>query len=433
MSKKMFVILKREFITRVRSKFFIIGTLIFPFIIALIFGGYYFFNKISQPSTKSFYVIDKSNLVYDKLTKSLNDTLQNGKPRFEFINYESEDKNLEQEIGNIQEDIMNGKIYGYMIIPEDIITSREIKYTAENVGDFDDQSIISNSISDIIKRYRFKKLGLDANKINQAIAKSKVSLKTSQITKEGEVEKSGASSFVLSYIMTYIMLLMILIYGQITMRSVISEKNERITESIVSAIKPFNLMLGKIAGICLLGIVQLLVFGLIITAIVKYQEPLLGGLGLGNSSLMGIISQIQFTPFVFGSFIFYFLLGFVFYSSLAAAVGAMVSTEDEGQQFFQPIMILLLLSFFMVMAVVQNPGTSMAFWGSLIPFFTPIVMFGRIAATSPALPSGFFISIFTMAGSTALLIWLTAKIYRVGILMYGKKASLKEVFKWLKY
>jgi ABC-2 type transport system permease protein len=148
---------------------------------------------------------------------------------------------------------------------------------------------------------------------------------------------------------------------------------------------------------------------------------------------MQVISDIHFTPFIFATFLFYFVVGFIFYSSLAAAIGAMVSTTDEGQQFFQAVVFLLLISFFMVMSVVQNPNTGLAFWGSLVPFFTPVVMFGRITATSPTLPSGFYLSIFTLLGSTALLIWLTAKIYRVGILMYGKKASLKEVVKWIRY
>lgn len=433
MSKKMFVILKREFFTRARSKSFIIGTLIFPLLLVLIFGGYYFFSKMSQPSTKSFYVVDKSDLVYEKLSRSLQDTLKTGAPRFEFIKYNNTENNFDRQIEKIRQDVINEKVYGYMIIPENIIEQRKIEYKASNVGDFEDQRIIRNTISDIIKSHRLENLGLDSDKIEEEISKSRVRLATSQITEEGEVEKSGGASFLLSYIMTYIMFLMIIIYGQITMRSVITEKNERITESIVSAVKPFSLMSGKILGICLLGLVQMLVFGLIISILVGYQEPIFSRFGLENSGLMQVISDIHFTPFIFATFLFYFVVGFIFYSSLAAAIGAMVSTTDEGQQFFQAVVFLLLISFFMVMSVVQNPNTGLAFWGSLVPFFTPVVMFGRITATSPTLPSGFYLSIFTLLGSTALLIWLTAKIYRVGILMYGKKASLKEVVKWIRY
>jgi ABC-2 type transport system permease protein len=265
MSKKMFVILKREFFTRARSKSFIIGTLIFPLLLVLIFGGYYFFSKMSQPSTKSFYVVDKSDLVYEKLSRSLQDTLKTGAPRFEFIKYNNTENNFDRQIEKIRQDVINEKVYGYMIIPENIIEQRKIEYKASNVGDFEDQRIIRNTISDIIKSHRLENLGLDSDKIEEEISKSRVRLATSQITEEGEVEKSGGASFLLSYIMTYIMFLMIIIYGQITMRSVITEKNERITESIVSAVKPFSLMSGKILGICLLGLVQMLVFGLIIS------------------------------------------------------------------------------------------------------------------------------------------------------------------------
>jgi ABC-2 type transport system permease protein len=192
-------------------------------------------------------------------------------------------------------------------------------------------------------------------------------------------------------------------------------------------------MLGKIAGICALGITQLAIFGGFVFFAVTYGEPLFKHFGVDTPEILDIIRQIHFTGPIFAFMIIFFLLGFVFYSTLFAAVGAMVNTEDEGQQFMLPLIFLLTIGYFIMFTVARNPETARAFWISLIPFFTPSVMFARIAVSDPLLPSGAILSIFTMVVSTMLLIMLTAKVYRVGILLYGKKPSLKETVKWIRY
>jgi len=156
-------------------------------------------------------------------------------------------------------------------------------------------------------------------------------------------------------------------------------------------------------------------------------------MGVETPKLLNIIGNLQFTPVVFAFFILYFFMGFLLYATLFAAVGSMVNTTDEGQQFLTPIIFLNIIGFFIMITVAQNPDTPAAFWASLIPFFTPSVMFARIAVSHPTLPSGAILSIFTMGISIYLIISLVAKIYRVGILMYGKKPSLKEAIKWIKY
>ena len=226
---------------------------------------------------------------------------------------------------------------------------------------------------------------------------------------------------------------MLMVYGAMLMRSVIEEKSQRITETIISSIKPIELMMGKILGICGLGLTQLILMGAIILAIVHFGESIFVKMGVNIPELFKILQQINFSPAVFIFMILFFLMGFVFFSSLFAAVGAMVTTEDEGQQMQMPLVFIVLISYFVMFSVAKNPETPMALWTSLIPFFTPLVMFTRIAVSDPILPSGAIISIFTMLLSTILLIWLVAKIYRVGILMYGKKASFKEAIKWIRY
>jgi len=433
MNMKVFAVIKREYLTRVRTKGFIIGTFLFPMILVLIFGGYFIFQTVFAPSTQTYNIIDQTGRIFNEFSRMQSDTLRNGQPKYRFIKEEVTPAGLEPTVVDLQNKVLEAEIEGYIIIPEDIVDSKVISYSARNVSDFEMQESFSWSFSRIVTDMRLEDRGFPVDEIRHEMNLGRVRLKSRQVTEKGEIEKSGGASFALSYLLTYVIILMMMIYGQTLMRSVIEEKTQRITETIVSSIKPIELMLGKIAGICGLGITQLVVFGGIIILMLNYAEPIFKQFGIEAPNVLGFVKQIHFSSNVFAFMIIFFLLGFVFFSSIFAAVGAMVNTEDEGQQYQMPLMILIWIGFFIMLTVAKNPETTRAFWISLFPLFTPIVMFSRIAVSDPILPSGAYLSIFTMTASTVLLILLVAKIYRVGILMYGKKASLKEAIKWIRY
>ena len=433
MNKKVFAIIGREFITRARTKGFIIGTLIMPLMLVLIFGGIFIFSMLFKPSTRTYYVVDQTGKIYDEFVRMLPDTLKNGQLKYQFIKQEISVADVDSTLlAEYQGLVRQKKIDGYLVIPEDIVDSTKVTYSARNVSDFDQQQEFRRALSRIVANIRLENKGLSPDEIRREMWLGNVRLVSRQVTKEGEVEKSGVSSFILTYFLTYIMLLMIMIYGQTLMRSVIEEKSQRITETIISSIKPIELMMGKIIGVCGLGLTQLILMGLLILAVVHFSESIFGGIGVNIPELIQVVKQIDFSPTVFGFMILFFLVGFVFYASLYAAIGAMVSTDDEGQQIQFPIIFLVLIGFFIMFSVAKNPETPMAFWTSLIPTFTPLVMFARVAVSDPILPSGAILSIFTMIGSTVLLIMLIAKIYRVGILMYGKRPYLPDIIKWLR-
>ncbi|RKY89785.1 hypothetical protein DRQ09_00800 [candidate division KSB1 bacterium] len=433
MNKKVLAVIKREYVTRVRTKGFIIGTLIFPTILTFLFVGIFLFAKFFRPSTKKYYVIDQTGQIYKDFVNMLSDTLENGEPKYLFFEKKVSAENLDTIIEEYQKLVLEKKIDGYLLIPEDLIDVREVRYAARSVSNFDEQRGFSNALSRIVTNLRLERKGLSPDEIRKEMALGRVRLVSKQVTKEGEIRKSGEGSFILTYILSYLLLILIMVFGQTITRSVIEEKSQRITEMIISSIKPVELMLGKIAGICLLGLTQLFVVGVIILLAVTYGEVLFVRFGVNRPEILNIVRNIEFSPVVFAFMLLFFFMGYIFYASLFAAIGAMVNTEDEGQQFLFPIIILVLIGYFIMFSVAQNPETSTAFWVSLIPCFTPVVMFARIAVTDPSLPKGAFLSIFTMGISTVLLIMLVAKIYRVGILMYGKKPSLKEVFKWIRY
>ncbi len=433
MSKKVFAIIEREYVTRAKTKGFIIGTILFPVILVLIFSGIFIVRTLFKPSTRTYYIVDQTGMIFDEFARIQSGQLKSGEPKYRFTLKKVPSDSLEASLVTFQSKVMQKEIYGYLIIPKDVVESRKVRYSAKNVSDFEEQGSFEDTLSWIVTNYRLESKGLPADEIRKEMDQGRVRLISHQVTEKGEIKKSGISSYILTYILTYVMFLMMMIYGQILMRSVIEEKSQRITESIVSAIKPLELMFGKIVGVCGLGLTQLVIFGGFMLAAVTFAEPLFRRFGLSSPEFLRIIRQLHFTAPVFGFMILFFLLGFVFYSGLYAALGAMVNTEDEGQQYQMPLIFFFIMGYFIMFTVAQNPDTTRAFWVSLFPPFTPMVMFARIAVSDPILPSGAYLSILTMVVSTAILIFIVSKIYRVGILMYGKKPSLKEAVKWIRY
>ncbi len=433
MNKKVLTVIKREFITRVRTRGFIIGTLLFPLLIILIFGSIYVFSKFFQPSTRTYTIIDETGRIYQDFVKSMPDTLKNGKPKYLFNEINLVDNNKDEVIKDLQNAINSKELDGYLVIPSDIIEIRKVYYAARNVSDFVEQREFSRAISRLVVNMRLEKKGYPAEEIRSEMNQGWVNLVTAQVTKKGEVSKDSTSNYMMTYLLSYFLMLFIMIYGQTVTRSVIEEKSQRITETIISSVKPGELMLGKLIGISMTGILQMIVFGGFLFALANYGAPLMMQVGLPQGKFMSLIQNLQLSIPVFIFLLLFFVMGYAIYAILFAAVGAMVNTEDEGQQFLFPIIILNIVGFFIMISVAKNPDTSAAFWASLFPFFTPVVMFCRIAVSDPVMPSGAYISIVILAAAIFFFFKLVSRIYRVGILMYGKKPSLKETWKWLKY
>lgn len=431
-NKKLGAVIKREFITRVKTKGFIIGTLIFPLIIALLIGGVFIFGKFFQPSTRNYAIIDETGKYYYEFSAMLQDTLKSGEPKYVF---RQEDASADREslISNLQKRINDKTLNGYLVFPKDILESRKAVFSGRNVSDFEEQRDFERVLYRITGNLRLEQENLPADKIREEMAKSYIRLESSQVTSKGEVSKNVASNYLMTYLLSYFLMLFIMTYGQTVTRSVIEEKSQRITETIISSIKPRDLMLGKLAGISLAGILQMLVFGVFLYLFAMYGSSILTSAGIRSGEFLEIVKNLKLSFPVLFFFIFYFVLGYALYAALFAGVGAMVNTEDEGQQFLLPIIFLNIISFFIMISVAKNPDTAAAFWISLFPFFTPVVMFCRIAVSDPVIPSGAYISIVIMIGFVYLMLRIVGKIYRVGILMYGKKPSLKEAVKWIKY
>jgi ABC-2 type transport system permease protein len=418
---KIILIIQREFLTRVRKKTFIIGTILFPVLyLALIFGSTYIADKTREDL--KIALIDGSGLFTKDQIEQVN-----GK----------DTSNTIQLIQSNKERVMGGfdslGFDGYLVIPENFKwqtgTDSLVVNTKKSYG-LGALNPIEKKINALWNKIKHDSLGIDVNK--ETLLNKSISLK---LHNEKNRNADAVAASTIGYVCGFLMYLILLLYGSQVMMGVTEEKTSRIAEVVVSSVKPFQLMIGKIVGIGMVALTQFLIWIACIFLIFNL------GKASGNSSetSFAIVAQIQhvFTSvdiyLTVGCFIFYMLGGFFFYSSLYAAIGSAINEDmREAQSLSFPITMLVIFSIFLMAPTISNPGSPVAVWASIIPFSSPIVMMARIPFgvpnTVPWWQLG--LSMVLLIAGFMLTTWFAARIYRTGILMYGKKPSWKEMLKW---
>ncbi|MFZ9387037.1 MAG: ABC transporter permease [Chitinophagaceae bacterium] len=420
--KKILLIIKREYLTRVRKKTFIIGTLLFPILyLLLIFGTGYLAEKsrqnlriaVSDPSglfTRE--ALDYQNAADKSSTLVLVQPEDSG-----YFNYDS------------------AGFDGYVEIPalnwEQPVSSLLQMKTRKSygIGSTGQVEAKLNRLWDEIKNER---LGIDEAK-RRVLVQNRLNLNPVNETDEkADARLSSAIGFACGFLIYFI----ILIYGSQVMMGVMEEKTNRIAEIIVSSVKPFQMMLGKIIGIAMVALTQFVLWILFVLIIYNVTAGLTSGSGGAANEIVGGIQQI-FTsvnlPLTLICFAFYFLGGFFFYSSIYGAIGSAINEDvREAQSLSFPVTMLVIISIVLMTSAVNDPTSPMAFWASIIPFSSPIVMMARVPygvpGTVPWWQLG--LSMGMLIAGFMFTTWFAAKIYRTGILMYGKKASWKEMLRW---
>ena len=417
--KNIILIAKREFFTQVKKKSFIILTLLTPLLI-IVFGGVVSLMFQANETQMQISVIDKSGLFKDKLKSDQN-------IRYVFSSEETE-KSLIKALETTEE--MNA----VMIIPKKEIHKLENSIevlTNKNLSNEARKNIAGN-ISEIIKAEKINALGISTAQIedlNKGVNLHVVNILEKEKKQDSFLVgvKSGLSIFLMYCVFTFIMM-----YGIRVMRSVLEEKNNRVVEILISSVKPFELMMGKILGVTGVALVQFGVWVVMIFASVMT----LGSSNVGMVSgvvevqmVLSALSQINYGLILF-VFVIYFLLGYLFYSAMYAAIGSAVDNETETQQFTLFAILPMMLGFYGSITIMNNPDGPMSFWLSMIPFTSPIAMLARIPFDVPVWE--LVLSIGILLVSTLGMVFIASKIYRVGILMYGNKVTLKELWKWMK-
>lgn len=430
------LITKREFLTQVKKKSFIVLTLLAP-ILLLAFGaviGLMF--KANETHTK-IDVVDHSGLFVNALKSDDN------------INYNFITKSDESKKVNALKN--NENTNGILIIPElkdsDYASfEQNTQLLLNNKIGFDTKKMIASEINEVLKKDKIKKLGIENSQLEDL--DKKFSLKTINIADNNKEDSDlafGVKS-VLSMLLMYVTFMFIIIYGVRVMRSVLEEKNNRVVEIIISSVKPFELMMGKILGVTMVALTQFIVWismsvvgALVLNTGFSTMPKSIPGADQDVASKFDIMemgTQISHSllelnfPLIIFVFIVFFLLGYMFYSSIYAAVGSAVDNETETQQFTIFAVLPLMLGMYGSFTVMNNPDGPLGFWLSIIPFTSPVAMIARIPFGVPIWQ--IVLSITLLLGTTIFMIFVAGKIYRVGILMYGNKASLKEIWKWIK-
>ena len=433
---KILLIIQREYLSRVKKKTFLLTTFLVPFFFIALYVGVFFLTKQSFESTKALvYVVDHTENVVPQLTSSNN------------LTFTPSAVALSEQISEIKSKDDNTNI---LIIPENFYETHQTEFLSSGKPNINTQKEIESQLEEIVLNHQYSKLNIDADIIKNIDNKVKITAK--EITESGEAKESDTHIAIgIAIGFSILIYLSLFIYGSQVMRGIIEEKSSRIIEIIISSVKPFQLMMGKIIGIGLVGITQfvlwiVLSFSLIsiATSVLINKEDL--GKHLQEQSVNSVNEGQQFgvgsdlntildsinIPELLICFFLFFIGGYLLYSALFAAVGSAVDNETETNQFTMPITAPLLLAYALSFGVLINdPHGSLATWLSFIPLTSPIAMLVRIPFGVPVWEIA--LSFTLLAAGFLVTTWVASRIYRVGILMYGKKASLKELLKWFNY
>ncbi len=422
--QKILSVIKREYLQIVRSKGFIIGTILGPVLMASFVIVPILVSLVSIDKQESIGVVDSSGQVYSELVQKLDIKLKDGRQRYLLtaIKPQEDMAGLRSELN---QKVMADELSAYLVIPADISEKGTAEYYSRNVSDFDKLRSINEAVNSVVVEKRLAKEGLDPGKVKEYMRR--IRWKNNKVTKKGAEEDTGGT-FMIAYFMVLILYMTLFFYGSIIMRGVIEEKTSRVVEVVLSSLKPFQLMMGKLLGIAAVGFTQYTIWALFGLAVTQYGAGMAAGLFPQAQSF----KMPSVPAYIFVYFVVFFILGYFLYGTLYAAVGSMVNSEKEAQQLIMPLSMFLIVPILLIMFVMRSPSSSLSVVLSLVPFFAPILMLLRISILLPP-----FIqvagSIVLMILTILLMVWLASKIYRVGILMYGKRPSVKEIVKWMKY
>lgn len=412
---KLCTIVKKEYRDIVKKKTFIISTILTP----ILMGAFMFLPLVISKmgrGEKNIHIADFSGTIAPQVIEM---SRESGKNVLSFTTVDPAGRDPDDLVKVYNQKILKKEVDALLYIPREVKKERKIYFYALNISDFETNEFISNTVQHVVSKQVLTEKNIDPQLVDEATRG--INLETFKVKKAGATRSSSGMDYFMSIFMLTILFSIIMGYGQLLMRGVIEEKNNRIVEVLISSTTTQNLFYGKIIGIGLAGLTQVGIW-ILLGAIFITQ--------ISSKISQTLVTFLTFEVAVY--FVIYFIIGYFMYSILFSIVGASVNTDQEAQQFATPIFALLFIPFMIGIAVTQNPNTPFVIIASLFPLFSPTLMFMRISVAVPAF-SQILLSILLSVGSTIFLAWLGAKIFRVGILMYGKKPSVAEITRWVKY
>jgi len=426
MKNKIALIIEREFFERVRKKSFIIVTLITPLLLILCMFGPTLMMGMSSDSgkTQRVTVIDDSPGQYVGTRLESDD-------KFGFALLPPGTTTQEANVvSSAQTDS-----YGVLVIGENVLNDpNDIMLIYSGTPSMNSDEIIRNRVQSILRNERLSRY--DNDNIDRILADANVRAGMRTVTVDnnsqsgnGMKDSSTQSSYILGLILAMFIYMIIIVYGQQVLQSVINEKQTRVLDVIITSCKPFDLMMGKVLGIALVALLQILIWSVLIVVFSNIIAPLIID-RMGVAGILGNLVNLSYLGYLILVTVLYVVGGFLFYASMYAAIGSAVDTPQDAAQFNTITMIPIFIAIYAMIAIMENPSSDMAFWFSMIPFTSPIVMMARITFGIPTWE--IVVSIAVLYISFIVMIWLAARIFRVGVFMHGKKPTWKDLGEWIK-
>ncbi len=438
------IIIVREFRERVYKKSFIITTLLMPVLMLALMAAPTLIMLFAHGDIKTIEVVDESGIVAPKLESN------------KLVEYRISDVELTEALKKSLEN----EDFGVLYIGKNVVAdTNEVRLYTNSSSSMMIEESISGAISDIIEEERLKEYNIE--NLKEIMDKVAVDLHITTFRNDKDEEESAAASSSIASGMVGMCLglmlyMFLLLYGSVVMQSIIEEKSSRILEVMVSTVRPFEMMMGKILGVASVAATQILIWGVLMVLtsavfipmimpdnILESIEAIQSGSGdmaaMAQAAdvspemitAMSSVLDVGYIGMIFGTLLLFMVGGFLLYSAMFAAVGASVDSAQDAQQLTNPITIPIILALVVMMLVMNDPNSPVAFWCSIIPFTSPIVMMARIPSGIPAWE--IIVSLVLLYATFAAMVWLAGKIYKVGIFMHGKKPSFKDLWQWMKY
>ena len=440
---KLWAVIQREYLERVRTKWFVIATILGPVLFAalLFLPAYLAMRNSASRATADIVIVDATGVGLGERVRAALGTAGSS-PREPALTGDTRVRvvppsELAAAESLATREVMQKRAQGYLVLDAGSVRGDSAHYSGRNAASVTDTRRIEAAVRQAALAVRLEREGIDPARID-SLTRPRLRLGTEQLADRGRTG-SGQANSIFAIAVAFLLYTSILLYGQNVLRSVIEEKQTRVAEVVVSSVRPETLLAGKVIGVGAVGLTQQVIWLAATAYIGSWVAPLLMRMGsarAGTAPSGGGPALAASMPSVSAgsiALIFaFFLLGFLFYSALYAAVGSTVNSEQEAQQAVGPIMILVIGSAVMIQPVLLNPTSGLARAASLIPFSAPIIMPLRMSIT--AVPAGdFAISIAGLVLACLAAVWLAARIYRVGLLMYGKRPTLRELVRWVRY
>ena len=433
---KVLAVIRREFLTRVRTRAFVIGTILGPLVM-----GFMVFLPIllERRATDARHIVvldaatgDFGAKVERRLSGEMRDAAA-GRPRYRIERVVVSPERLRASRDSLValtglRHATSDDITGILIVTDSALSNSGLRYLGTNVGSPSDMSALERALTRVVQVERLNRAGVDSNVAFGAIRP--VELSTLKVSEGHLTGESGGASFALAYFMSILLYFALLLYGIQVMSSVVEEKSSRIMEVLVSSLSPFEMLLGKVLGVGSVALLQLGIWAGTAMLLTTFRVQVAGLFGV-PASAVGSLPIPAVSPQMLFVFLLFFVLGFLFYSAAYAAVGSMCNSVQETQQAQMPITLFIMAGFFGMFALLSEPAGSLARTLSLVPFFAPFVTPVRYSFAPVPLVE-LLASIGMMIVGVGVVVWIAARIYRIGILSYGKKASLSDVVRWIR-